>query len=588
MIDLLIGFKRVGLYLLVPLFLLLNACGRPQGQQIKEPLSTPDLLKRQCALIGASRIERISEHVWAALGYDLANEILVHTPGGDVIIDPLMSPKRGKAARRDLMASTSGGPVKAIIYTHSHIDHIGGASLWMEDSPPIWATDRFIEHFYKQYQVFLPIENIRGKRQFGEHASLEDLPCSGIGRRTDIQASLEGAGIRLPTHTFSGSKTLNIGGVSITLIEAPGETDDQLMIWIPEDRTLIAADNFYWSFPNLYTIRGTRPRPVDQWIKSINTIRRLRPEHLLPCHTVPIHGEQEIQTALTNYRDTIQWVRDEVIRGANKGYDLDTIVERIKLPPHLAGLHYTTEFYGQIDWSAKGIYTSNLGWFDGKPDKLYPMNAKVAAQREITLMGGPEKVMQFADAAFRQNDFRWSIHLLAKLADSGMATGDMKKVLDDRLAISYEKLASTLYNLNGRGYLLESAYELRHGPEKPVPAKLDETLVAKVPLEIIFSVMASRLIPEKAMNIHETVHFVFPDENKRFIVTIRKGIAEVVEGQPLMGTPNPVAVLTGDAVTFRKMAMKIVGPVAAFASGKIKVHGSWPRFLIWFGRFDRS
>lgn len=586
--DLLIRFKRVGLCLLTLLFPLLSACGTPEGQQMKEPLSTPHPLKTQCALIGVPRIEKISEHVWAAIGYDLANEILVHTPEGNVIIDPLMSPKRGEAAKRDLIASAPGGPVKAIIYTHSHIDHIGGASLWMEDGPPIWATDSFQEHFYKQYQVFLPIENIRGRRQFGEHATLEDLPCNGIGRRADIQASLKGAGIRLPTRTFSGSKTLAMGGVSITLIEAPGETDDQLIVWIPQDKTLIAADNFYWSFPNLYTIRGTRPRPVDQWIKSIDTMRRLRPEHLLPCHTVPIHGEQEIQTALTNYRDAIQWVRDEVIRGANKGYDLDTIAESIKLPPHLAGLPYTMEFYGQVDWSAKGIYTSNLGWFDGRADKLYPMNAKEAARREITLMGGPEKVMQLADAALQQDDARWSIHLLAKLVDSGMATGDMKKVLDERLAISYEKLASALSNLNGRGYLLESAYELRHGLEKPSPAKLDESLVAKVPLEIIFSIMASRLIPEKAMDVHETVHFVFPDENKRFIVTIRKGIAEVVEGEPLAVTPDPVAVLTADPLTFRRMAMKITSPVAAFMSGKIKVQGSWPRFLIWFGRFGRN
>lgn len=586
--DSLIRFKRVGLYRLTLLFLLLYACGTPQGQRIKEPLSIPDLLKTQCALIGVPRIEKISEHVWAAIGYDLANEILIHTPEGNVIIDPLMSPKRGEAAKRDLIASAPGGPVKAIIYTHSHIDHIGGTSLWMEDSPPIWATDSFIKHFYKQYQVFLPIENIRGRRQFGEHAILEDLPCNGIGRRTDIRASLEGAGIRLPTHTFSGSKTLNIGGVSITLIGAPGETDDQLIVWIPEDKTLIAADNFYWAFPNLYTIRGTSPRPVDQWIKSIDIMRRLRPEHLLPCHTVPIHGEQEIETALTNYRDAIQWVRDEVIRGANKGYDLDTIAENIKLPPHLAGLHYTKEFYGQVDWSAKGIYTSNLGWFDGRADKLYPMNAKEAAQREIRLMGGPEKVMQLADVALQQDDIRWSIHLLAKLVDSGMATGNMKKVLDDRLAISYEKLASTLYNLNGRGYLLESAYELRHGMEKPTRVKLDESLVAKVPLETIFSVMTSRLIPEKAMDVHETVHFVFPDENKRFIVTIRKGIAEVVEGEPLTGTPDPVAVLTTDAFTFRKMAMKMISPVTAFTSRKMKVQGSWLNFLFWFARFNRN
>ncbi len=298
-------------------------------QPVKESLSSPDLLKKHCELIGPPRVERISEHVWVAIGYDLANEILIHTPEGNVIIDPLMSPKRGEAARKDLLASAPEGPIKAIIYTHSHIDHIGGASIWMDDNPQIWATDNFIEHFYKQYQVFLPIETIRGRRQFGDHASLQDLPCNGIGRRTDIKAAQEGAGIRLPTQTFSGSKTLIIGGVEIEMIEAHGETHDQLIVWIPKDRTVIAADDFYWTFPNLYTIRGTSPRPVDDWIKSIDKMRRLKPEHLVPCHTIPVAGEQEISTILTNYRDAIQWVRDEVIRGANKGYDLDTIAENI-------------------------------------------------------------------------------------------------------------------------------------------------------------------------------------------------------------------------------------------------------------------
>jgi alkyl sulfatase BDS1-like metallo-beta-lactamase superfamily hydrolase len=557
-------------------------------QQSTEPLKNPVLVKKQCEFIGAPRVERISEHVWAAIGYDLANEMLIHTPEGNVIVDTLMSPGRGEAARRDLLASAPGGPTKAIIYTHSHVDHIGGTSIWMDDNPEIWTSKTFVEHFYKQYQVFLPIETIRGRRQFGDHASLGDLPCSGIGRRPDIKAAQEAAGIRLPTQTFSGSKVLNFGGVTIEMMEAPGETPDQLIVWIPQDRTVIAADDFYWAFPNLYTIRGTSTRPVDDWIRSIDKIRALKPEHLVPCHTIPVKGEREINTILTNYRDAIQWVRDETIRGANKGHDLDTIARNITLPPHLKGLPYTEELYGQIDWAVRGIYTSNLGWFDGRPEKLYPMHVREASIREIALMGGPEKVMEMADAALRGNDCRWAIHLLAKLADSGMAGPGMDESLKAKLALAYEKLAATLDNLNGRGYLLEAAYEIRHGIEKPAPAKLDETVVANIPLEAIFTILTTRLRAEKAMDVHETVYFVFPDENKRFIVTVRHGIAEAVEGDPLPGTPEPVATLTTDALTYRKMAAKVLSPMRALASGKITVQGSWMRFLVWNRRFDRD
>jgi alkyl sulfatase BDS1-like metallo-beta-lactamase superfamily hydrolase len=381
-------------------------------------------------------------------------------------------------------------------------------------------------------------------------------------------------------------KTLTFGGMEIQLIEAPGETHDQLVVWIPADRTLIAADNFYWTFPNLYTIRGASPRPIDGWIRSIDAMRALNPEHLAPCHTVPVHGAKEIAAILTNYRDAIQWVRDETVRLANKGYDMDAIAESVALPPHLAGLHYTTEYYGQVDWSARAVYTNNLGWFDGRPDRLYPMKVGDAAGREIRLMGGADQIMKLADAALQTGDYRWAIHMLTKLKDSGLATGSLKKELDEKLAVSYEGLASTLYNLNGRGYLLESAHEIRHGIEKTPPPKLDENVVANIPLEAIFTIMATRLDAQKAMDVHETVYYVFPDEKRRFIVTVRRGIAEVVEGEPLPGTPEPVATLRVDALTYRQMAAKVMSPVAALASGKLKVEGSWFKFLVFNGRFE--
>jgi alkyl sulfatase BDS1-like metallo-beta-lactamase superfamily hydrolase len=586
----LLKLQKTGLVITTILAFLVGISGAVLGQSANSAVPKDDLLKNHCDDIVNPRIEKVSEHVWVALGFDLANEILIQTEEGIVIIDPLMKLERAAAARKELLKNVSGGGVKSIIYTHSHIDHIGGASLWAKDNPPIWATEGFKDNFFKQYQVYLPIESIRGKRQYGYHVSYDNLPCNGIGRRVNLNTEDVASGIRLPTQTFSGIKILNIGGVVIELIEAHGETDDQLFVWLPQDRTLIAADNFYAAFPNLYTIRGTSPRPVDQWIKSIDAMRKLTPEHLVPCHTLPIHGAQNIAATLTDYRDAIQWVRDEVIREANKGHDLDTIAENIKLPVHLADKDFLREFYGQVDWSVRGIYTSNLGWFDGRPDRLYPIKAQEGAGREIALMGGTEKVLALADESLQAGDLKWAIHLLAKLADSGLGTVDQKKMLSEKLALSYERLALTINNSNGRGYLLESAFELRNTVETQTQftPKLDNALVVSIPLDIIFSIMATRLITEKAMDVYETVHFVFPDEQKRFIVTVRRGIAEISEGEALPGTPDPVAVLTVDALTFRKMALKMSSPIKALASGRIQVQGSWLGFLKWYGRFDRD
>ena len=164
----------------------------------------------------------------------------------------------------------------------------------------------------------------------------------------------------MPTQTFSGSKTLDVGGTRIDLIEAHGETHDQLFVWLPEERVLMPGDNWYRSFPNLYTIRGSQPRPVDAWIDSLDRMRRLEPKILVPSHSGPVRGEQAVQDALRNYRDAIQWVRDAVVRGANAGEDVDTLANGIGLPPHLATEPALAELYGQVDWSVRAIYSNHL------------------------------------------------------------------------------------------------------------------------------------------------------------------------------------------------------------------------------------
>jgi len=535
--------------------------------------------------IGEPRVEKISEHVWVAISYDTAHTALIHTGSGYVIVDTAMNPKRGMNAKKALLAKVPRAPLRAIIYTHSHIDHCGGTTSFIEKGVPIWATDKFADHFVKQYQLFVPIESLRARRQFAAHLSLEDIPSTGIGARLDMHTPFEegGLGMIYPTHTFSGKKMLTIDGLDIEMIEAPGESHDHLIVWIPADKTLIAGDNFYWAFPNLYTLRGTSPRKVSHWFNSVDIMRRKEAEHLVPMHTKPIHGKKEIAEALTNYRDAIQWIRDEVVRGANRGEDIDTLAERIHLPEHLAKHHYNKEFRGQIDWCVRSIYTNNLGWYDGRPDKLYTHPVKEIAKREVELLGGTDRIMELADEAFKKGDERWAIHLLVKLQDSGIESDDLK----EKLAQCYESLGRKTCNFDGRSYLMESAYELREGMPEVKQAKINEEMALGMPLEQMFNVMATRLNPEKAMDVHESVFFVFPDEKKRFIVTIRRGIAEIVAGEPLPGTPKPIATLTVDSKTYRKMALKMISPISAIASGKLKVSGSWIGFLTFFRKFQQ-
>jgi len=462
-----------------------------------------------------------------------------------------------------------------VIYTHSHIDHVGGAEAWVEEGTRIWATQDFADHFFKQYGTFLPVEAARAQRQFGRDVPLSELPCSALGRRVDLEGTLRN-GARMPTDVFTGDHMLDVGGVRIALVEAHGETHDQLFVWLPEERVLLPGDNWYRSFPNLYTIRGSQPRPVDDWIESLDAMRRLAPEVLVPSHSGPVRGSEAVQEALRNYRDGIQWVRDAVVRGANAGEDVDTLAEGIGLPPHLAAEPALVELYGQIDWSVRAIYGNALGWFDGRASALYPLPRREQAARTIAAMGGAQKVREAARTA---DDPRWAIHLLSLLE----ATDED---VSEPMARAYEEVAETVYNTNGRGYLLRSAEERRTGLSSLGEPEWAEEFVDAVPVELIFNSLAARLKPDASLDVHESVIVRFPDD--QFVLTVRRGVAEVVRGAPLSGTPEPVAVAVTDVATWRRLALQLDQPAAAIASGRLEIEGTLLGFSRFMGRFERG
>jgi alkyl sulfatase BDS1-like metallo-beta-lactamase superfamily hydrolase len=565
--------------------------GRQEQKQSQLPGKTSDALATLSGHfksdVGEPRVEKVSEHVWAAIGYDLASVALIHTDAGNIIVDTGQRPAAARVIKKALMANAPPGPLKAIIYTHSHLDHTGGASEWVETGTQIWAADNFVANFMKQYGAFKQAEKDRGYRQFGYSLSAADLPFSSIGpvNRSYTEEELAQVGALMPTNTFSGRKALEIGGLTIELIAAPGETDDTIYAWVPADKTLLCADNYYSVFPNLYTIRGTSPRPVDSWINSLDEIRRIQPEHLVPGHTALINGSGKISEIITNYRDAIQWVRDDVIRRANEGQDIDTIAENVKLPDRLAKLPYLWEGYGQVAWSARAIYFNNLGWFDGRADKLYPLPHKEIAKREVALMGGAEALLGIAAKELEGGDPAWAVYLLSKLKDSGLA--DDGKV-NGMLAQGYRKIGDGIANTNGRAYLLVSAQELEVKKAQDSTNVLNPGLVASLPIDVIFAGMQQRLDPDKASGIVESAAFIFPDIEGRITVTVRNGIAEIIKGDPLPGTPPPVVTVTVDSVTYKMLAMKVVTAQSVIQQGKMKVEGSLPAFAAFMGRFQGS
>lgn len=337
-----------------------------------------------CVAQGPTKVVKISDSVYMVP--TTGNVYLVTTPAGNVVIDTASAGQAPEAKK--LLADVSHAPVKYIVLTHTHADHIGGISLWKEPGTQIIAQRNCVEflNYVKRLEGFFAPRNAAG---FNRPQQEVEGPWAGnYGAKIDA------------TILFDEKYEFTLGGVKFELISTPGETPDHLTLWIPAYKTAFIGDNYAgagipepMSFPNIYTLRGTKPRPALDWIKSIDTVLALKPEVVLSGHGDPIFGETEITRRLTRFRDAIQYVHNEVVKGMNAGKDVFTLEREIKLPAS----YNLSEVFGKVSWSVRGIYDGYAGWFDTNPASMYDLPPSSVYPDLVKLAGGPEAIVHLAE-----------------------------------------------------------------------------------------------------------------------------------------------------------------------------------------------
>ena len=363
---------------------------------------------------------KISESVYLAPAG--GNVYMVTTPAGNVIIDTASAGQAPNA--RKILGAESHAPVKYILLTHAHADHIGGIPFWKEPGTQIIAQRNSVEflHYVTRLEGFFAPRNAAG---FGRPQAEVGPWAGNYGAKIDA------------TILFDEKYEFTLGGIKFELFSTPGETPDHLTVWIPAYKTAFIGDNYDGaglpepkSFPAVYTLRGTRPRPALDWIHSIDTVLALKPEVLLSGHGDPIFGNQEITRRLTRFRDAIQYVHDETVKGMNSGKDVFTLMQEIKLPASFD----LTESFGKVSWSVRGIYDGYAGWFDTNPASLYAVPASSVYPDLVKLAGGPDTVVQLALEKLKDGKPVEALHLtdvvLASDPKNAAALGARLKALN--------------------------------------------------------------------------------------------------------------------------------------------------------------
>ncbi|SPA03025.1 Alkyl sulfatase beta-lactamase family hydrolase protein [Cupriavidus taiwanensis] len=404
-------------------------------------------------------IIRVVDGVYVAVGYSASNVTLIQGDGGSIIVDTA----NNITDAQEIVAAFGERlirPVKAIVYTHGHPDHTGGAKVFAgKDHPAVYAHRLLVER---------GADKFRGTRDGGD-AFGRSLPAAkfinaGVQMRVGAYTH---EGFVPADHAFDGDhKSLTIAGVRVELLHTPGETDENVAVWLPDKRVLMPGDDFYAAFPNLSPIRGVPMRSPEPWIASLRKMATLQAEYLVPGHMRPVVGADNVSKALTDYREGIRSVYDQTITGIKEGFAPDDLVQRVKLPPSLASSPYLQEFYGGVEWTVRGIFAEKVGWFDGNATRLFPLTEKERATRLLALAGGEARLQSQVQAALASGDFQWA----AELADALLAVNGGNVDAKRLKAHALTELGERQINANARNYYLTTAeYLVNSLPSRKAP-----------------------------------------------------------------------------------------------------------------------
>lgn len=493
------------------------------------PATVNPSLWRQAQLLSKHGLFKVRDGVWQVRGFDIANATFIAGKTGWIVIDCLTTKETGKAAL-DLVNQTLGArKVVALIYTHSHADHFGGARGMITDADvasgqtQVIAPAHFVEDAVAENVIAGNAMGRRATYQFGFYLPKgpEGQVSSGIG-----QAVASGAQTLVPPtvlidHT---GQTLTVDGVRMEFQLTPGtEAPAEMNIWLPDLQVLDLAENANATQHNVLTPRGALVRDAKVWSEYLSQSLALyadKADIMITSHAWPRFGRAVIEDFLIKHRDAYKYLHDQTVRMMNEGLTGNDIANKIALPPVLAREWYNRGYYGAMSFNSRAVYQRYMGWYDANPVHLAPYPPREESARYVAAMGGPDHVLALAKSAQMSGDDRWAAELDARLV---MADPDNRAARSDLAAI-YTRLGEASENALWRNMYLSAADELLHGVRAPIGLSLSIDLVRNMPSPMLMDLLAVRLNADKAGEGEVAIAVDFTDRAEHFKITVRHGV----------------------------------------------------------------
>ncbi len=531
-------------------------------------------LWRQSRLNSIHGLFEVTEGIYQVRGLDLSNMTIVEGDEGVLVIDPLISCETAAAALALYREHRGERPVTGLLYTHSHVDHFGGARGVVSEEDlrsrriPVFAPAGFLTHAVSENVHAGTAMTRRATYMYG--ALLPKGPAGQVGAGLGQTTSLGTVTLLPPTlDIVQTGQEEEVDGIRMIFQMTPGsEAPAEMNFLFPEHRALCMAENATHNLHNVLTLRGALVRDPHVWASYLDQAIELfaeRADVLFAQHHWPRWGSDRMVDFLSKQRDLYGYIHDQTLRLLNKGYLAGEIAEMLALPPSLAGEWHCRGYYGSLSHNVKAVYQRYLGWFDGNPAHLWTHPPETAARRYVELAGGAEHLLAQARESFAAGDYRWVAELVNHLIFADPDNAEAKELQ----ARALEQLAYGAENATWRNFYLMGAHELRNGAAG-IATHIPTDFIANTPTDLLLDAIAIQIDGPRAADSSLSMIWILPDVNETHHLTLANG---VLTHRPGRGALAAEATLTVERSALNEILLGTADLQELVSSGRLEIEG---------------
>ena len=241
-------------------------------------------------------MERVTDNIYTNTKIRGCNPSIVFTSEGAVFID---TAQWLSTLLEMIDFAKSKGPIKYLINTECHIDHIFG-NHWFAGVCPVIGHERLEETFF----------DVPGELDGYDY-------CVDVLKRQDkeflpLMPSREEYIVNTPQITFKDRMTLKVGDHTFELYHTPGHSDGQIAVYVKEEKVLFVGDTL---FVNCQT--WLHSANIDELIDTLHFLKTLDADYIVPGHG-PVVTRDYIDVQLAIIYKWISAVADGIARGWSK------------------------------------------------------------------------------------------------------------------------------------------------------------------------------------------------------------------------------------------------------------------------------